>query len=1038
MRKEIQVLVSTFVFALLAVFLLDATPALAQTGKVNGQVVSAESGEPIPGANVVIVGTQQGTSTNPDGRYTILNVAPGTYDLRASFVGFEAQTVQGVEVSIDLTTTVNFELPEETVGLEGVTVTAEDRVVKEDLSASRVDISAEDLQNLPVTDLSSAVGLQAGVQGLQIRGSGADEANVLIDGAGLSSGRSNNPYTGFSYTSVQEVQVQSGGFNAEFGNIRSGVVNVTTKEGPRDRYEADVLARYAPVTEKHFGPAANDPSAYWMRPYLDEAVAFEGTEDSGAWDGFTRRQYPTFRGYNQLAREQLGNDAPQEALDMLAQTYQDLFQYRHRRDISVQGPDYIIDGTIGGPVPVVSDFLGDLRFAASYRQEQNEYVVPLSRSGYDAYNARLKLTSDVTSTIKLTLQGMRGLEQGSNLESRDGITQIRRDGDRDRVYGFGRNAFYNPGYGDGGDGIFGTGKWSRSDIRHTLISAKLNQTLSDNTFYEFQLQRYETEYRTFPEVERSSEIVRTFGEDIANQFPNLGFSPFEVTEGPLGFQFASDPLVETRVASLRIAEQHSQMRDTSDVAEWRAKFDLTSQIGQFNEAQFGFEFSIEDQDVDYEFQDVLLQPSDVRASWQANPIYGAVYAQDKLEFKGMIANAGLRLDYFNANTDRIIVDRFDDALLGKNEDSFDEMVERQDAEAQISLSPRLGVSFPIREGSKLYFNYGHFYQDLTPNFLYMVERQQRTNEVTQLANPDVPRPKTIAYEVGYEQSFFDTYLVRIAGYYKDVLNQPRWVGFESRDGLIDYSTNFAENYEDIRGVEFSVFKNVGEWFQGFVNYTFDVRSRGDFGLSQFFENEVQQAEFERTSVNFQDKALPRPFGRLSLTFLTPDDFGPEVGGVQVLGDWRINFLGQWQAGDYQTWTNGIALQAVEDNLQWKSFRIVDMRLSKNFNVEGFDAQLFADVNNIFNIKNFNRSAFVGPQDFDDYVNSLHLPREWVVGENESESWLENYEPRDENGDPIFGNDRPGDLDGDHIDPPNASSFRHLFPRAVNLGLRLSF
>jgi hypothetical protein len=72
------------------------------------------------------------------------------------------------------------------------------------------------------------------------------------------------------------------------------------------------------------------------------------------------------------------------------------------------------------------------------------------------------------------------------------------------------------------------------------------------------------------------------------------------------------------------------------------------------------------------------------------------------------------------------------------------------------------------------------------------------------------------------------------------------------------------------------------------------------------------------------------------------------------------------------------------------------------------------------------------------MNSLHLPREVVEGENESESWVENYVPKDDNGNPIYGDDKPGDLDGDHINPPNASSFRFLFPRSVNLGLRLSF
>ena len=1000
MRKGILLLIPAFVLLLAA-----SSTAFAQTGKISGQVVSAESGEPIPGANVVIVGTQQGTSTNPQGQYTILNVAPGTYDLRASFVGYESQTVQGVEVNIDLTTTVNFELPEETVGLEGVTVTAGQRVVKEDLSASRVDVSAEDIENLPVSDVESVVGLQAGVQGLQIRGSEADEADVRIDGASMSSGRDNSPYTGFSYTSVQEVQVQSGGFNAEYGNIRSGVVNVVTREGPRDHYEADVLLRYSPASKKHFGVAPNDPESYWMRPYLDSEVAFEGTDN---WDEYTQQQYPEFDGFNEIAAENSGLN-PEQA--------QELFEWRHRRDISIQSPDYVVDGSVGGPVPGISQYLGDLRFMASYRQEQEQYIVPLSRDGYDAYNARLKLTSNITPTMKLTLQGMRGGEKGSNQEGpRTGPTRIRRDGNVDEVSGYGNGVFYDPGGGDGGHGIFGTGLWSQSDIQHRMFAAKLNHTVSDNTFYEFQVQRYKTSYRTYPEEARDPAPIRTIG-------------GLEVNEAPIGFSFESD----NSLTGMRMGAHHSEFRDTSDVAEWRASFDITSQLGQYNEAQAGFEFSVEDQDINYQWNDFLLNPGDNYTSWTATPIYGAAYVQDKLEFKGMIANVGLRLDYFDPNAERYVFPTYPEAFLGKNKGQLDEMLEQEPVDPKISLSPRLGVSFPIVEGSKIYFNYGHFYQELAPDMLYNVEREYITDSVVQIANPDVPRPKTTAYELGYEQSLFDQYLVRIAGYYKDIQNQPRWVSFQSRDGLISYTTNFAENYEDIRGVEFSLYKNVGDWFQGFVNYTYDVRSQGDFGFGTFYENRVQQREYERTTTDYyQSKPQPQPFARISLTFLTPSDYGPEVGGVKVLGDWRINLLGQWQAGEYETWTNQLNAPTVENNLQWKGYRMVDMRLSKNLSVDGMAAQLFADIDNVLNIKNLNQSSFFGPNDYQNYVNSLHLPKEAVEG------WEQNYEPRDENGDPIYGDDQLGDIDGDHIDPPNGNSFRYLFPRSVTLGMRFSF
>ena len=75
-------------------------PAQAQeTGSVTGTVVDAQNGETLPGANVSIVGTQRGTATNANGQYTIQNVQPGTYSLRASFVGFQAQVVEQVEVA---------------------------------------------------------------------------------------------------------------------------------------------------------------------------------------------------------------------------------------------------------------------------------------------------------------------------------------------------------------------------------------------------------------------------------------------------------------------------------------------------------------------------------------------------------------------------------------------------------------------------------------------------------------------------------------------------------------------------------------------------------------------------------------------------------------------------------------------------------------------------------------------------------------------------------------------------------------------------
>src|SRR5690554_4893059 len=98
------------ILLMLIALIIPAEMALAQTGKISGQVTDASTGEPLPGVNVVIAGTTTGATTDPDGYYTILNVPPGTYSLRASFIGYTPETVEEVRVNIDLTSEVNFSL----------------------------------------------------------------------------------------------------------------------------------------------------------------------------------------------------------------------------------------------------------------------------------------------------------------------------------------------------------------------------------------------------------------------------------------------------------------------------------------------------------------------------------------------------------------------------------------------------------------------------------------------------------------------------------------------------------------------------------------------------------------------------------------------------------------------------------------------------------------------------------------------------------------------------------------------------------------
>jgi outer membrane receptor for ferrienterochelin and colicin len=217
----------------------------AQTGKIEGRVVDT-SGEPLIGVNVFVEGTTRGNSTDIDGNYFILNVRPGTYTLVATYIGFNTSKVSGVEVSVDRTTKVDFRLVEESVSLGEVVVSAEAVRIERDRTSSSAKVSGDQLQVLPVDNFVQAVGLQAGVtrgQGgsIHIRGGRTSEVKYYVDGIAVS-----NPFNfGLSVpvenTAVQQVEVISGTYNAEFGQANSGIINIVTREGG-DTYQGTFIS----------------------------------------------------------------------------------------------------------------------------------------------------------------------------------------------------------------------------------------------------------------------------------------------------------------------------------------------------------------------------------------------------------------------------------------------------------------------------------------------------------------------------------------------------------------------------------------------------------------------------------------------------------------------------------------------------------------------------------------------------------------------------------------------------------------------------
>lgn len=216
--------ISIALFLLCANFLIAGT-----TGKIAGKIIDKITGEPLYGANVIIIGTNYGGAANFEGEYFIINIPPGVYELKASMVGFTQVVVQNVRVSVDQTTRIDFELNEESVQISDVVVTATKPIVQKDLTSTEAKVSGDQISMLPLEDVSSVVNLQAGVVDGHFRGGRSNEVKYLIDGVPV-----NDAFTGQSslsaeVNSLEEIQVLTGTFNAEYGEALSGVVNQVTK-----------------------------------------------------------------------------------------------------------------------------------------------------------------------------------------------------------------------------------------------------------------------------------------------------------------------------------------------------------------------------------------------------------------------------------------------------------------------------------------------------------------------------------------------------------------------------------------------------------------------------------------------------------------------------------------------------------------------------------------------------------------------------------------------------------------------------------------
>jgi hypothetical protein len=1043
-------------------FLAFAASSIAwgANGKITGRVIERETGQPLPSAIVMITGVISptgaevpldrplGASSDIDGYYFIMNVSPGTYAMRVSQVGYAPVVKKNIHVESDRTITINFDLASSAVQVEQVVVTAQREIVRKDVSATQEIVIPTKMQEMPVVRVDEFVGRLKGVElvsnadgnGLAVRGGAIRETDIRLDGMSLQDPRSDNSYLAFNSTTIQEIQVLTGGFEAKYGGIRSGLLNVVTKDGSRDRYTAALKVDIAPANQKRsFGtdPYSNDS---WIYKIYSGKYAMHG---AGADSLLVPKEFRSFKGWTANISG-LGDynylDSTQR-LDLWNRTHPQ-YSYRDKQDV-------FMEGSITGPLPSVGipfwgDYADRTTFLLGFKYENSQLAFPLGpRDNYLDWNTQLKLTSQLADNLKLSINGMY-----ANIQTNSGGGTSSYGGSL--VDASSTNSFLNSTPSSvarqanliaGSQGMlqmFNKSRLQYFDQRYIVGGVKLTNTFSAKGFFTLDFQAGYTDQNLAPFAEDTSRSDAWITYYSAKYKKTVRFQNAPSLGSPNGSTNIGTDVLGT--FDLYGGAQHA---DSSHSMVYQLKGDMTLQLGRHHQFDAGFSARIQDIFV-YSgtwYQSQISFTPDLWQYYKATPLDLGAYVQDKLEFDGVVINAGLRLDVLDPMKKGYLTgfpvteaykDFYNSVYLntagawGSYERwlNFRTLLEnptgwpQTENRIQAYLSPRLGVSFPITDASKMYFNYGHFYQ--RPPTAFMYSQNIYVGSVA-VPTPNLDMALTVSYEFGYEQMFLDDFVVNVAAYYKDNRNEPlarAFVNYYHDNDVVSY---FPDAYSDIRGVEVRVERPVGTYVSFYGMYDYSLYSGGQSGLSTVYEDRLEaKTEGESRSATLYSND-PRPRANFTLNLHTPKDFGPSIFGVDLLGRLMCDVFFEWRSGGRYLWNPDA--QDVKDRLYVDAINTwnVDLRGSKMFDIGVGELELVLTVKNLTNNKWLSIDNLTREQ-LTDYKNSL------------KPSFI-----LDANGKPL-GNDKWGQYksDDNHIVLPWFDAPLFLNPRMILLGARLNF
>lgn len=970
------------VLAVLVFLCVGATVAWgATTGAISGMVTDAQTGEAVVGVTVMVVGTSLGASTDADGRYMIINVPVGTYTMQFSSVGYGSVEVSNVSVSVDLTTYQSQTLSSQATDIgKTIQVIAERKLVIEDKTSTVNIVTREELLAMPTRGFEQVVGIQ----------------NSVV--------RMNS-----------NVDTRQRGYRPAVGNAPE--INMRGGRPSEVAYYVDGFSQQDPLTG--LSTANINNNAIKEVSVTSGAFSAEyGHVASGIVNVTTNSGSDKYHGNVEAVSDNVAGELGYDAFD----------QNWYSADLS-------------GPIPGMDNgyffFSGERRYLGDRQPSSKTYDIftefnladdfdkPWQKpsNSLKGWSYQGKLDFDISPTFKLGLSGNGSIDQWRryihNYMNPDFPEQIK----------------HSPYYDD----------------RNLGLNAKITHTLSSKTFYTFSASYFKVTRLYVDGVLRDD--YAAYRRDIDNPEQDQ-FQLFQ--EGNVTWSSDLDTTIE--VGSLqdvivRYDPSYFDQFEDRFSSYLGAKGMLTHQLSTSNTVTTGFDFQYHtlrffqdlvptnragfaNRNVNYFGFDSVGNVSDPSGFINStkHPINLGVFVQDRLEYRGLIVQAGLRFDVFDYKSKRFRDPHrpFDPDYTGLN------VLDESDFEASEKfkrLSPRLGISFPISDRTQMHINYGIFYQRPDLNNLYsgLNFTNARIGAGSYYPHPssNLEPETTTQYEVGMTHQMGDYTAFDLTAYYKDVKDLTQ-ISNVSPSVPFFYDVYDNVDYGTIKGVDFSLNMRRTRNISMSLKYSLSYAT----GTGSYAQSTYNIAWKEPTAMPKRTNPLDYDQRHTVIGMFdirTQDREGPRIGDTYLLQNTGLNIL--MQAGSGTPYTpmapyDAVAIKSVQQtptgpinsaHLPW-TFS-VDFKLERTFKVGAYSLVPYLWVKNLL-----------------DYENVIAVYE--GTGEAASTGYLETPEGMQRSTSTVVSNAHTGALSGESFayryDLLQNNPSNYMYPRMIMAGLRMSF